>query len=256
MKPSHAFYFTAGLLAAGMLTACAPVQKASQPEKPLNSNVRPAPEVVRYDRYLLIDTSPQAAQRAPLEQMIDIRIPSSFSPTVADALRYVLRTSGYALCGTTSANRVLYMQPLPAVHYHLGPMRLSQALQILAGPAWQVEVDDVQRIVCHSLREGYRQPAEPAVLPAHPAPQRFLVTPPAINAKPVAIKHTAPFLLTGIERRGGMVFAAIAPLYTSSLSDVALMTVGESRQGWTLLSAAGQQAQFSVAGTTRTLSVK
>lgn len=93
-------------------------------------------------------------------------------------MRYALRQSGYSLCGTTAANRVLYNQPLPAVHYQLGPMRLSQALQILAGSAWQLEVDSVQRIVCHSLRDDYRLPPEmaktsvapvSAPLPAQPA---------------------------------------------------------------------------------------
>lgn len=78
------------------------------------------PEVVRYDRYLLVSTDPQAAQRDPLSQIIDIRIPSSLHPTVADALRYVLHQSGYSLCATGSANGVLYRQALPAVQYQLG----------------------------------------------------------------------------------------------------------------------------------------
>ncbi|WP_105198211.1 PFGI-1 class ICE element type IV pilus protein PilL2 [Escherichia albertii] len=187
-------------LAASILAGC--TQKLQQPDTQphpaaLNGNIQPArldvygtaPEVVRYDRYLLIDTSPSAAQRTPLEQTIDIRIPASLSPTVADAMRYALRQSGYSLCGITPANQVLYNQMLPAVHYQLGPMRLSQALQILAGEAWQLEVDSVQRIVCHSLRDGYRLPPEAVKmlvtsvsvpLPAQPvnitapAPQRML----------------------------------------------------------------------------------
>ncbi|EAR4689401.1 pilus assembly protein PilL [Salmonella enterica] len=117
------------------------------------------PEVVRYDRYLLVSTDPMAAQRDPLSQIIDIRIPSSLRPAVADALRYALKQSGYSLCATGAANGVLYRQPLPAVQYQLGPMRLRTALQVMAGPAWQLEVDDVQRVVCHSLRDGYQLPA-------------------------------------------------------------------------------------------------
>ncbi len=93
------------------------------------------PEVVRYDRYLLVSTDPMAAQRDPLLQIIDIRIPSSLHPTVADALRYTLKQSGYSLCATGPANGVLYRQPLPAVQYQLGPMRLRTALQVMAGPA-------------------------------------------------------------------------------------------------------------------------
>lgn len=136
----------------------------------------PAPEVVRYDRYLLVNTEPMAAQRDPLSQIIDIRIPASTHPTIADALRYALRQSGYSLCSVGSANGVLYRHPLPGVQYQLGPMRLRTALQVMAGPAWQVEVDDVQRVVCHSLRDGYQLPAIqlaplPAITPATPVIQ-------------------------------------------------------------------------------------
>lgn len=125
------------------------------------------PEVVRYDRYLLVSTDPQAVQRDPLSQIIDVRIPSSVQPTVADAMRYALKQSGYSLCQTGPANGVLYRQPLPAVQFQLGPLRLRTALQVLAGPAWELEVDDVQRVVCHSLRAGYQLPA--TQLPPRPA---------------------------------------------------------------------------------------
>lgn len=66
----------------------------------------------------------------------------------------------------------------------------------------------------------------------------------------------APFVLTGIERRGGIAFAAIAPQSATQLTEIALMEPGETRQGWTLLAIAGQQAQFRVAGQTRTLTVR
>ncbi|WP_034947648.1 PFGI-1 class ICE element type IV pilus protein PilL2 [Erwinia oleae] len=182
------YVFSLCLLAA-ILTGCVQHQ---QPESAsllsgtrLTSNVQPAspdvfataPEVVRYDRYLLVSTTPSQAQRMPLEQVIDIRIPASLFPAVGDAMRYVLRQSGFSLCAMTSVNRVLYSQPLPAVHYQLGPVRLSEALQILAGPAWQLDIDAVQRVVCHSLRKGYRLPPETT-----PASQITLVQPPVVQA--------------------------------------------------------------------------
>ncbi|WP_127958589.1 PilL N-terminal domain-containing protein [Serratia microhaemolytica] len=133
----------------------------------LTSNVQSAqpdefakpPEVIRYDRYLLLNTDPMAAQRDPLAQTIEIRIPASLNPTVGEAMRYAMKQSGFSLCNHEPANRVLYQQPLPAVQYQLGPMRLRTALQVMAGPAWQLEVDSVQRVVCHSLRPGYQLPA-------------------------------------------------------------------------------------------------
>ena len=145
------------------------VSRNVQPVSP-DIYAQPAPEVVRYDRYLLVSTAPQAAQRDPLSQMIDIRIPASLKPTVADAMRYALKQSGYTLCATGPANGVLYRQPLPAVQYQQGPVRLRTALQVMAGPAWQLEVDDVQRVVCHSLRAGYQLPVgQLAPVPASPA---------------------------------------------------------------------------------------
>ncbi|EMX8466980.1 PilL N-terminal domain-containing protein [Serratia marcescens] len=167
-----------------LLTGCVTQQPLQQrdispvtPSVTVTRNVQPvtpdaygqAPEVVRYDRYLLVSTDPAAVQRDPLSQVIDIRIPASVNPTVADALRYALRQSGYSLCATGAANGVLYRQALPAVQYQLGPMRLRTALQVLAGPAWQLEVDDVQRVVCHSLRAGYQLPAT-QLSPTRPAP--------------------------------------------------------------------------------------
>lgn len=192
-------------LTALMLVGCTPQQSLQQrdvspvtPSVAVTRNVQPVrpdayaqvPEVVRYDRYLLVSTDPAAVQRDPLSQIIDIRIPASVKPTVADALRYALRQSGYTLCATGPANGVLYRQALPAVQYRLGPMRLRTALQVLAGPAWQSEVDDVQRVVCHSLRDGYQLPA--TQLPPVPASRvqpaaagtPTAIAPPAVKAVP------------------------------------------------------------------------
>ncbi|EHS5456275.1 hypothetical protein KV802_001221 [Salmonella enterica subsp. enterica serovar Corvallis] len=87
------------------------------------------------------------------------------------------------------------------------------------------------------------------------------VTPGAVTVKkkptPKAQRSvSAPFILTGIERRGGLAFAAIAPQSATQLTEITLMEPGEIRQGWTLQSITGQQAQFRVAGQTRTLTVR
>ncbi|MDC9607137.1 PilL N-terminal domain-containing protein [Xenorhabdus griffiniae] len=113
-------------------------------------------EVVRYDRYLLVDTSPEIAQRYPLKQVIQLKMPNSLKPTVGEAMRYALRQSGYRLCSVSGQVNTLYQQPLPAPHYQLGPVQLNVALQLLAGSAWKLEVDDVQRVVCHNLRPEYQ----------------------------------------------------------------------------------------------------
>lgn len=163
---------------AALVAGCA-IQKAEQPPKPafdssrnpewLSPDIYPngaTPEkdqVVRYGRYTMVSTEPDAGQRDLMAQIIDVTIPSSMNPSVRDAMLYVVDRSGYALCSPSAQHvEILYTRPLPAAQYKLGPMTLRNTLQVLAGPAWQVKVDEVNRQVCFVLRQGYQLPAQPA----------------------------------------------------------------------------------------------
>lgn len=103
--------------------------------------------VVRYGRYTLVELAPSASQRDLLLQVVDVAMPKEARATVGDGLRHVLQRSGYRLCETVQTAG-LYALPLPAAHLHLGPLTLRDALLTLAGPAWDLEVDDRTRQVC------------------------------------------------------------------------------------------------------------
>ncbi|WP_080690568.1 PilL N-terminal domain-containing protein [Pseudomonas fluorescens] len=103
--------------------------------------------VVRYGRYTLIELVPEFSQRDLLQQVIEISIPPMLDASVGDAMHHVLLRSGYRLCDDAAAN-ALYRLPLPAAHLHLGPLMLRDALLTLAGPAWNLSVDDAARQVC------------------------------------------------------------------------------------------------------------
>ncbi|MDR3430718.1 MAG: TcpQ domain-containing protein [Rouxiella aceris] len=125
-----------------------------------------SPEVVRYDRYTLVSTRPADAQRDPLNQMVEITMPAQLVRSVGDGFRYLLLESGYSLCPVSSSVFAeLLSRPLPAVQRSIGPVRLSEALQILAGPAWRLHVDDVNREVCFTLRDAYRDFAPKVMTP-------------------------------------------------------------------------------------------
>ena len=104
--------------------------------------------VVRSGRYTLVEIVPERGQRDPMEQIVDVAIPATMTPTVGEALRYVLLRSGYRLCEGDEATRELDALPLPAVHLHLGPLTLRQALEILIGSARELAVDEAARQVC------------------------------------------------------------------------------------------------------------
>lgn len=89
-------------------------------------------------------------------------------------------------------------------------------------------------------------PAVPAVKKPAPAKPRHAV----MNAA-----RRAPFVLTGVEKRGTTFFAAVAPQGFSDLTQIRLIGEGESVQGWTLIGAGYGQAQFRVNGRVTTVNV-
>ena len=141
------------------LRAALPVPATITPEPAASTDLTP---VVRYGRYTLVELVPEPAQRDLMRQVVEVVIPPSLDTNVGDALRHVLRRSGYRLCDTADAT-ALYALPLPAAHLHLGPLMLRDALLTLAGPAWDVSVDDGARQVC------FRRHATPVPASANPS---------------------------------------------------------------------------------------
>lgn len=171
--PTLACLSAAAMLVAGCAqqTTTSSVSRVSASPRVNDIYQNRSPEVVRYDRYTLVSTRPADSQRDPLNQMIDITMPPQLVRSVGDGFRYLLLESGYSLCPSTSSTfSELLGRPLPGVQRNIGPVRLSEALQIVAGPAWRLRVDDVNREICFVLRDEYRSfaPAATAALPVTP----------------------------------------------------------------------------------------
>lgn len=106
---------------------------------------------VRTGRYQLVPLAPTSGQRDLMQQAVSIDLPQSMHLTVRDGLAHALRDSGLRLC-PHQAQAGFFSTPLPAVHRELGPTTLSDALQVLAGPAWALQVDFANRTVCFNRR--------------------------------------------------------------------------------------------------------
>ena len=178
---AHRLVVPALLTGCVLITGCAatgaanaPTATAVPPEPVLSARViYPEPEptltpVARYGRYTLVEMVPEPAQRDLLRQVIEISIPPILDASVGDALRHVLLRTGYRLCDATEAT-ALYALPLPAAHLRLGPLPLRDALLALAGPAWELSVDDASRAVCFTRVTTARAPSA-SPIPAAPAP--------------------------------------------------------------------------------------
>lgn len=112
---------------------------------------QPDANVVRTGRYQLVPLAPTSGQRDLLRQAVSIDLPQSMHLTVRDGLQHVLRDSGLHLC-PRQAQSGFFSSPLPAVHRELGPTTLSDALQVLVGPAWRLNVDFADRAICFAPR--------------------------------------------------------------------------------------------------------
>lgn len=137
-------------LVAMLVSACVSTpDKALLPAIPMPVQERSdSPALLRQGRYTLVELRPDAGQQDLQQQIIELRIPATNATTVGDAMRYVLRRSGYQLCDSDPALVTLWALPLPAAHLKLGPLPLNQTLQLLAGAAWHLSVDERARQVC------------------------------------------------------------------------------------------------------------
>lgn len=66
----------------------------------------------------------------------------------------------------------------------------------------------------------------------------------------------APFILTGIEHRGGQTYAVVIPQGGASVAQIQLLAPGDGSLGWVLRETRGNEAIFSVNGQEQALTVR
>lgn len=123
------------------------------------------PEVLREGRYTLVSLSPEDGQKYLLDQSVTVTVPQHnkkvFNANVENGLTATLNNTGLALCQRFNNNEptlpTLFSRPLPKVHYQFGPMKLREALQMLAGPAYEITLNDITRTVCFKQRSSVPQ---------------------------------------------------------------------------------------------------
>nr|WP_242452388.1 response regulator [Morganella morganii] len=110
----------------------------------------PAPvDVVHTGRYTLVSLIPEDALSFPLHQIASHNIPAPKKDqtiTRGDALHTWLNGTGYGLClPVTDNTRLLLNGPLPDVQRTMGPLHITDALHVIAGPAWSMTTDEITR---------------------------------------------------------------------------------------------------------------
>ena len=112
----------------------------------------PAEEYARTDRYTLVSMEAQNDQSNPLTTITSVSLGRDIN-TVGDAINELLKGSGYRWQSPDSNDFLLHNLPLPTVVRSLGPLRLSDALQTLAGEAWLLRTDKLNRVVWFEVNQ-------------------------------------------------------------------------------------------------------
>ncbi|ECG0667870.1 hypothetical protein FJR63_22125 [Salmonella enterica] len=112
--------------------------------------------------------------------------------------------------------------------------------------------EEVSRIDSLSVWKAQRE-KKAAGTAIKPSPVRTQGEPAATSLavrKPVVSRALPPpFVLTGVERRGGQSYAVVLPAGAGSdWSQLKMLSPGESYRGWTLVSTDGNRAAFQVHG--------
>ncbi|MBS9781831.1 MAG: hypothetical protein KGV56_04985 [Gammaproteobacteria bacterium] len=106
--------------------------------------------------YTIVQSQPTAHRDSDLDVMVYKSIKSK---KVYDALLELLRGSGWMLADRQNADPDiirLYRQNYPDAKRTLNPIKLSDALEYIAGDAWDLVVDPVNHLVSFQLSENYR----------------------------------------------------------------------------------------------------
>ena len=114
----------------------------------VSSSVASAGEV-QVGRYATLPALPTQEQVRLLSAIVNVAFPASVV-TIGQAVHYLLQPSGYRLSpqGTSEPIREMLLNlPLPEPHRALGTMPLKAALGTLAGPAFRLVEDPVNRLV-------------------------------------------------------------------------------------------------------------
>lgn len=108
-------------------------------------------DYVQTGRYSHVVNEPYLAQKNPLKVVVNTRFPTTVQ-NVHQAVTFLLERSGYRMADMTVLSpeaKILLGHDLPQIHRHLGPMTLDKALKTLAGDAFELVVDPINRQIAY-----------------------------------------------------------------------------------------------------------
>ncbi|MEO8402582.1 MAG: hypothetical protein ABI597_12460 [Gammaproteobacteria bacterium] len=108
-------------------------------------------------RYLTVKNTAKQSQLNLLSQTVQVHFPQDVQ-TVGEAMNYLLKFSGYTLVEGNQMNpalKITLSKPLPVVDREFGPVSLKDGLLVLAGSAFYLAQDPINRTVDCRLKSAF-----------------------------------------------------------------------------------------------------
>ncbi|HCD2883993.1 TPA: hypothetical protein NBM04_000576 [Klebsiella oxytoca] len=138
-----------------------------------------------------------------------------------------------------------------------GPSQELESLQASVARLQQAQQEMETRLKALAEQLNALKAVPAVATPASEKTATEVKKPLPVKPRPTtAVTRQAPFVLTGVERRGAESWAAVAPRGYHSLSQIALIGEGETVSGWTLVRAGYSEATFRVNGRLTALKVE
>lgn len=113
---------------------------------------------VLVNRYATTSLSPLSEQINPLLAIAEFKFPAQIQ-TVGDAVDHVLHPTGYELTNEQKQSKYVQLtlkKPLPVTARNLGPIKISDSLEVLMGKrVFQLVEDPINRKVDFRLRKEF-----------------------------------------------------------------------------------------------------
>lgn len=149
--------------------------RSLEPVKPSNSGGRISANELQVGRYTTVSSQPDESDAYPLAVTAKVHFPRGYVATVGDAVKYLLIRTGYELAPIHTMDehvRRVFGLRLPESHRVMGPFRVEAMLQALLGRAFELKVDQSQRLVAYRALAASNPDAPVAIVPQSlpPAP--------------------------------------------------------------------------------------
>lgn len=117
-----------------------------------------ASDAIQTERYTKVSLEPSTEVKNPLDVIVNVKLPRQML-LVGESIEYLLARSGFIIRdlpdNESGEMYVMFALPIPSQHREMGTLRLSTALEMLAGEAYEMHTSKATREIWFTAKSEY-----------------------------------------------------------------------------------------------------